>query len=44
MVRLMFRYTEFPPKPTTSSMQPSLTTYFDLRFALHPPVSEEAPP
>jgi hypothetical protein len=42
LTRLMFSYTEFPSKPTTASMQPSLTTYFDLHFELHPPEADEA--
>ena len=41
--RMAFHYTEFPPKPDPSSLQPSLTTYFDLHFDLHPPPSDEAP-
>ena len=42
LTRLMFRYTEFPPKSGPSGMTPTLTTYFDLSFALHPPASDEA--
>jgi hypothetical protein len=42
LTRLMFRYTEFPPKSSPSGMTPTLTTYFDLSFALHPPASDEA--
>lgn len=37
MERMYFSYTEFPPKPTRSSLQPSVTTHYDLRFDLHPP-------
>lgn len=42
VTRMAFHYTEFPPKPDPSALQPSLTTYFDLAFDLHPPSSEEA--
>ena len=42
VTRMAFHYTEFPPKPDPSSLQPSLTTYYDLAFDLHPPASEEA--
>ena len=42
LTRLMFRYTEFPPKSNPGGMMPTLTTYFDLRFDLHPPASDEA--
>jgi hypothetical protein len=42
LTRLMFRYTEFPPKSNPSGMTPTLTTYFDLTFDLHPPASDEA--
>jgi hypothetical protein len=41
LTRLMFRYTEFPPKSSPSGMRPTLTTYFDLSFDLHPPASIE---
>ena len=43
VTRMAFHYTEFPPKPDPSALQPSLTTYLDLHFDLHPPASEEAP-
>ena len=43
VTRMAFHYTEFPPKPDPSSLQPSLTTYFDLTFDLHPPATEESP-
>lgn len=36
MTRMAFAWTEFPPKPQTGSPQPSLTTVYDLAFALHP--------
>lgn len=36
MTRLAFAFTEFPPKPHAGSPQPSLTTVYDLAFALHP--------
>jgi hypothetical protein len=42
LTRLMFRYTEFPPKSGPGGMTPTLTTYFDLTFDLHPPASDEA--
>ena len=42
LARLMFRYTEFPPKSGPGGMTPTLTTYFDLSFDLHPPASDEA--
>ena len=42
LTRLMFRYTEFPPKSGPGGMTPTLTTYFDLSFDLHPPASDEA--
>ena len=42
LTRLMFRYTEFPPKSGPGGMTPTLTTYFDLSFDLHPPASIEA--
>lgn len=42
LTRMMFRYAEFPPKSSPSGMTPTLTTYFDLTFDLHPPASEEA--
>ena len=43
VTRMAFHYTEFPPKPDPASLQPSLTTYMDLHFDLHPPASEELP-
>lgn len=43
VMRMAFHYTEFPPKPDPASLQPSLTTYLDLHFDLHPPASEESP-
>jgi hypothetical protein len=42
LTRLMFRYTEFLPRSSPSGMQPTLTTYFDLSFDLHPPSSDES--
>jgi hypothetical protein len=42
LTRLMFRYTEFPPKSNPGGMTPTLTTSFDLTFDLHPPASIEA--
>ncbi len=42
LTRLMFRYTEFPPKSGPSGVTPTLTTYFDLSFDLHPPATDEA--
>ena len=36
LARMMFYYTQFPPKPTRGSLQPSFTTYYDLHFDLHP--------
>ena len=44
MTRMAFHFTEFPPKRTAASPQPSRTTLYDLEFDLHPPASEEAPP
>ena len=41
LAQMYFHYTVFPPKPTRSSMQPSLTTYFNLTFDLDP--NNEAP-
>ena len=41
--RMAFHYTEFPPEPNPAALQPSLTTYYDLHFDLHPPASGEAP-
>ena len=43
MARMRFRYTEYPPKRNRSAMQPSVTTYYDLTFVLHPPEDEEVP-
>lgn len=36
MTRIAFAYTEFPPKPTAASPQPSRTTVYDLALVLHP--------
>ena len=43
VTRMAFHYTEFLPKRDPPAMQPSLTTYYDLLFDLHPPASDEAP-
>ena len=40
--RMVFHYTEFPPKSSPSGLTPTRTTYFDLSFDLHPSPSEEA--
>ncbi len=41
MRRMVFHYTEFPPKSGPGGMTPTRTTYFDLSFDLHPPPAEE---
>ena len=40
--RMVFHYTEHPPKSSPSGLTPTRTTYFDLSFALHPSPEEEA--
>ncbi len=40
--RMVFHYTEHPPKSSPSGLTPTRTTYFDLSFALHPLPDEEA--
>ena len=40
--RMVFHYTDYPPKSRPSGMTPTQTTYFDLTFDLHPSPAEEA--
>lgn len=42
LTRMMFRYTEHLPRSSPSGLTPTLTTYFDLTFDLHPPATDEA--
>ena len=39
--RMVFHYTEHPPKSSPSGLTPTRTTYFDLSFDLHPSPDEE---
>ena len=40
LTRMMFYFTEFPPKSSPGGMTPTLTTYYDMTFALHPSADE----
>ncbi len=39
--RMVFHYTEYPPKSSPSGLTRTRTTYFDLSFDLHPSPDEE---
>jgi hypothetical protein len=39
--RMVFHYTQHPPKSSPSGLTPTRTTYFDLAFDLHPSPEHE---